>query len=317
MTSRAPAPARLALLRAGLRSTFAGGRAGVPPRACDVTTWSPAELEDELGKAVAARALVLHYQPQFNAVTGQVLGFEALTRWEHPELGLLLPRDFLVGAQGTVLTELTELVLDQAMADLGALRALAPGATLAVNDSAHHLDDLTLVPRLVDRVRATGQDCSAVVLELTEQTTAATPSTSALLTALHEHGVRVSIRSSSVEDTGGFRSLWAAPAVREIKIDPAMTTALLDDPVLEQQVGAMIRAAGALGVRTVAEGVETARAIPRLRSLGVDVLQGYWLAAPAPLGELARSARYWPAVRRDIQAARTTVPLSRTPRRTP
>ncbi len=317
MTRRAPAPDRLASLRAGVRSTIGRGRAGALPQTTAAASWSPAELERQLRSAVTSQALVLHYQPQFNAVTGQVLGFEALARWEHPELGLLLPRDFLVGAQGPVLTELTTLVVDRALADLAALRALAPGATLAVNGSAHHLLDLSLVQRLVDQVRAAGQDCSSVVLELTEPTTVATPSTTALLAALHEHGVRVSIRNGSVEDAGGFRSLWAAPAVREMKIDPATTTALLDDPVLEQQVGAMIRAARALDVRTVAEGVETARAVPKLRSLGVDVLQGYWLAAPVPLVELARSARYWPAVRRDIQAARTTVPLSRTPRRTP
>ncbi len=325
MTHRGPGPAPLASLKASVRSVLGrervvgprSGAAGGPVADPDVlATLSTAELGRQLRAAIADGALVLHYQPQFNAVTGQVLGFEALVRWEHPELGLLLPRDFLPAARGTALTELSTLVVDRAMTDLSALRTLAPGATLAVNDSAHHLHDLSLVPRLVEQVRASGHDCSAVVLELTEQTTAATARTRALLDTLHEHRIRVSIRSADIDDAGASPSLWANPAVREIKIDPTTIAALLDDPGLEQQARAMISAARVLDVRTVAEGVESAVAVPRLRALGVDVLQGYWLGAPVPLGELQRSARYWPAVRRDIQAARTAVPLSRTPRRT-
>lgn len=212
-------------------------------------------------------------------------------RWEHPELGLLLPRHFLPQAERAgLLGPLTDAVLDRALADLAGLRRLAPGAGLALNVSARHMAARGLVTELIDRVRAAGHDPATLVLEITEAATRPTPDVAALFEEVHAAGVRVSIHGFG-RDSSSLRSLWTFPAVRQIKIDPDIIASLLTDPATERQVLGMVSAAHALGVQVVAEGVETGAAVPRLQELGVDTLQGRWLSAAAELSELARHAQ--------------------------
>ncbi len=262
-------------------------------------------LMAELRAAVEAGDLAVHYQPQLDARTGAVTGYEALVRWEHPDLGLLLPRHFLPQAERTgLLGPLTEVVLDRALDDLAALRHLAPGAGLSLNISARHMAARGLVTDLIERVRAAGHDVTSLVLEITEAAMRPTPDVASLFEEVHEAGVRVSIHGFG-RDSSSLRSLWTFPAVRQIKIDPEIIATLLTDPTTERQVRGMVSAAHALDVQVVAEGVETGAAVARLQELGVDTLQGRWLSPAADPAELARQAAHWAVVG---DAVRRTAP---------
>lgn len=258
-------------------------------------------LVAELREAVHAGRLDVHYQPQLDALTGDVTGFEALVRWEHPELGLLLPRHFLPQAERSgLLGPLTDAVLDRALADLPALRTMAPGAGLSLNVSARHMAARGLVTDLIDRVRRAGHDPAMLVLEITEAATRPTPDVASLFEEVHDAGVRVSIHGFG-RDSSSLRSLWTFPAVRQIKIDPEIIATLLTDPTTERQVRGMVSAAHALEVQVVAEGVETASAVALLQELGVDTLQGRWLSPAADPAELARQASHWAAVGAEVR----------------
>lgn len=258
-------------------------------------------LVGELREAVHSGALDVHYQPQLDALNGAVTGFEALVRWEHPELGLLLPRHFLPqAARSGLLGPLTDAVLDRAMTDLPTLRRLAPGAGLALNVSARHMAARGLVTDLIDRVRVAGHDPADLVLEITEAATRPTPDVAALFDEVHAAGVRVSIHGFG-RDSSSLRSLWTFPAVRQIKIDPEIIATVLNDPATERQVRGMVSAAHALDVQVVAEGVETGSAVGLLQELGVDTLQGRWLSPAADPAELARCAAHWTTVGKTVR----------------
>ncbi len=255
----------------------------------------------ELREAVAAGDLAVHYQPQVDARSGAVTGYEALVRWEHPQHGLLLPRHFLPQAERSgLLGPLTEVVLDRALADLALLRTLSPGAGLSLNVSARHMAARGLVTDLIERMRTAGHDPSELVLEITEAATRPTPDVAALFEEVHEAGVRVSIHGFG-RDSSSLRSLWTFPAVRQIKIDPGFIATLLTDPTTERQVRGMVSAAHALDVQVVAEGVETGGAVARLQELGVDTLQGRWLSPAADPAELARHATHWSTVAAQVR----------------
>ncbi len=303
------------LLRAADQAMYAAKRAGG-----DAARTSAADPTDpvlagvpgprliaELREAIGAQQLDVHYQPQLDAVTGLVTGYEALVRWEHPDLGLLLPRHFLPQAERSgLLGALTDAVVTRALADLAGLRALAPGAHLALNVSARHMAARGLVADLIARVEDAGCDPATLVLEITEAATRPTPDVAALFESVHAAGVRVSIHGFG-RDSSSLRSLWTFPSVRQIKIDPDIIARLLGDPATERQVRGMVSAAHGLDIQVVAEGVETAAAVSRLQELGVDTLQGRWLSPAADLAELGRQSRHWTdvgaAVRRTARSA--------------
>jgi diguanylate cyclase (GGDEF)-like protein len=248
---------------------------------------------EDLAAALRREELVVHYQPQVNGWSGAVTGFEALVRWQHPELGMLLPDRFLPQIERSpVIADLTRWVLARALADLPALQRSAPGATVAVNVSARSMMGNRLLADLGILLEETGVPARDLVLEITEPAPRATTEVRALLEGLRSLGCGVSVHGFGSAQTS-LTALWQLPAVREIKIDPELVRTAASDPEAERLCRAMISAARGLDVRVVAEGVEDTETVHRLRGLGCDAFQGYLLGTPVPLDEVPAWATGW------------------------
>ena len=254
-------------------------------------------LLGQLREALEERRLDLHYQPQVDGWTGAVTGFEALLRWDHPELGMLLPPQFLPLAERTgLIAPITLFALDRALTDHARLARQAPNSTVSVNVSARSMMGDGLVRDLERLLARHGVSPSDLVLEITEPAPRPTPEVLALFDGLRRLGCRVSVHGFGSSQSS-LTGLWQYPALREVKIDPSIIQSLGEDPETERLVRAMISGAHGLDMRVVAEGVESRLAAQRLRSLGCDGLQGHWIGPPIPLAGLQRWLEAWPSLR--------------------
>ncbi len=249
------------------------------------------DLEMELRRAISGGELELHYQPVLNAHTGRLYGFEALVRWRHPQAGLLAPSEFMELAEDSGLVlPLGEWVLDQACRTARNWLDEHPDepAVMAVNLSARQFQDPDLCARVAAVLQNSRIEPSALVLEITETVVMGdTERTLATLRALKRLGVRLAI-----DDFGtGYSSLSYLKRfpVDIVKIDRSFVDGLGDSPVDREIVAAVIRLAAAVGMQTVAEGVETPAQLEQLRLLGCSLVQGYLFAAPQPLADLERA----------------------------
>jgi diguanylate cyclase (GGDEF)-like protein len=252
----------------------------------------------DLGSGRAARELVVHYQPQVALDDGRVVGFEALVRWDHPELGLLPPRDFVPLAERSgLMAPITEAVLERSLGDLHRLQAAAPGARLSINVTRRHILGRGLTDDLRAHVRRQGLSPRHVVLEITEPVTRASSETAETFASLSRGGFEVSIRGFGTARSS-LTALWSNPAVREVKLDRSIVGALQEvgrpDPEAVRLLRALTSAARGLGIRVVAEGVEDRASVRGLRDLRCDVVQGFWLCPPAGLDEVVAWCSGWP-----------------------
>jgi len=241
-------------------------------------------LENALRRAQERNQLSLHYQPQFaleDDGRSRVLGAEALLRWLHPELGWVSPAEFIPIAETTgLILPIGEWVLREALSQLRRWDGAGlPELTMAVNLSAVQFrhDDL---PELVERVLAeVGMPAERLELELTEGAAMDNPTVAiAVMNELHARGVRLSI-----DDFGtGYSSLSYLKKFRvsKLKIDQSFVRDLGDDAEDRAIVDAVIRMAGALGLQTLAEGVETEGQLAFLRRQGCQAVQGYLFSRP-------------------------------------
>jgi diguanylate cyclase (GGDEF)-like protein len=244
------------------------------------------QLLAQLRHAIDRGELVLDYQPKINLGSGEVCGVEALVRWQHPERGLLPPDTFVPIAEHTALmAPLTDWVLEAACEQAAAWRAAGMPLAVAVNVSPRSLLNGDL-PALVHRVlSSTGLPAALLELEITETAMVVDPVRAReVLLRLRAMGVSVSL-----DDFGtGFTSLIMLQTlpVTALKIDRAFVTGMLagrDDAAVAES---LIALAGRLGLVVVAEGVESAHVVNRLRTLGCDQAQGFHLARPMPPGEV-------------------------------
>lgn len=252
-----------------------------------------ANLLRELRGALASDQLVIHYQPQVDSQSARVVGFEALVRWQHPVRGLLPPKDFLALAERSGLARrITLLVLDQALRDHRRLRALAPDVSMAVNVSARNLLEHGLLTEIERHLVSSAVAASELTLEIVEPAPHPAPAMRDLFAGLRRLGCQVSIHEFGAGPSS-LAALSHYPAVREIKIDPDLVRASADDEESARLIRAMVNAAHGLDVRVVAEGVEDLESVVRLRALGCDVLQGFWVARPASLPDLEAWLADW------------------------
>lgn len=251
-------------------------------------------LENALRRALERRQLSLHYQPQFALDAGgaaRIVGAEALLRWQHPELGWVSPVEFIPIAEASgLILPIGEWVLREALSQLRRWdEAGLPQLTMAVNLSAVQFrhDDL---PELVGRVLAgTGVPAWRLELELTEGAAMDNPAMAiAVMNELDARGVRLSI-----DDFGtGYSSLSYLKKFRvgKLKIDQSFVRDLTEDAEDRAIVDAVIRMAGALGLQTLAEGVETEGQLAFLRRQGCQAVQGYLFSRPLPADAFAEFA---------------------------
>ncbi len=249
------------------------------------------DIELDLRAAPARGEMVLHYQPIVDLATRQILGVEALVRWNHPTRGVLEPDAFIeVAEESGAIVDLGRWVLAQGCADTPLFLAVLPEGhpfTVAVNLSRRQLSSHTLVDDVSDALHSNGLTPERLVLEVTE--TALMQDADAMISLLHK------LKSLGVElamdDFGtGYSSLaqLRTMPIDVLKIDKAFVDGIASDDEEWALATAIIRLARSLGKRTLAEGVEHPAQLAHLRSLGCEWGQGYLFARPKPLDEVLR-----------------------------
>jgi diguanylate cyclase (GGDEF)-like protein len=246
----------------------------------------------DLREAVATNAFTVVYQPKVQLEHGRVQGVEALVRWSHPQHGPIGPDEFIPLAEHSgLITPLTMLVLRSALQQCEAWREAGHELDVAVNISPRSLLDAAFVDEVARALAAVAVPARALTLEVTETSLMAEPDRA--IEALHQLrrlGVRL-----SVDDLGtGYSSLAYLQRlpVDEVKIDRSF---LQDMPgeASEAIVGAIIDLGHRLHRKVVAEGVETEAAYDRLRDLGCDTAQGYWISRPLAAESLPEFLAGW------------------------
>ncbi|OIQ82787.1 cyclic di-GMP phosphodiesterase Gmr [mine drainage metagenome] len=250
------------------------------------------QLENALRRARRDGQLQLHYQAQGSLQDGRVVGAEALLRWQHPELGMISPAEFIPLAEdsGQIL-EIGEWVLQTAVRQCQDWIDSGLGAiTVSVNLSAVQFRHPHLSERVMEIVDEVGLAPQYLELELTEGATMSDPLAAiAVMDRLHQHGIRMSI-----DDFGtGYSSLSYLKRfkVYKLKIDQSFVRDIAVDPDDKAIVGAIINLAGSLGLKTIAEGVETEEQRRFLRDQGCDEIQGYLYSRPLPAAEFEAFVR--------------------------
>jgi diguanylate cyclase (GGDEF)-like protein len=249
-----------------------------------------ADLAEDLHTAFEcpeALQFEVHYQPQLCLRSGDVVGVEALVRWQHPRLGLLAPGAFLpLAEERGLMPALTAHVARTASADLARWREVGVDLRMSINTSTTYLSDPQLL-EVLDEVVRSGTDPSRLVVEVTETTLMHDPERA--LAMCHEITARGC--ALSIDDFGtGYSSLayLANLPAAELKIDRSFTTRALADERFAAIVAGTVQLAHHLGLRTVAEGVEDEATLELLRRMGCDESQGYLHSRPVPAGELLR-----------------------------
>jgi len=241
------------------------------------------QLESELHEAMEKDQLVLFYQPKVDAVTCEVLAFEALIRWIHPERGMIPPMDFIpVAEESGLIIPMGKWVIEAACRQHQAWRKAGyPAVSISVNLSAHQFADKGLLDAIREILKATDMSAQYLEFEITETVLMRDADTAlAILNAMKEMGLKVSI-----DDFGtGYSSisyLKHFPA-DVLKIDRAFVKDLPDDEQDATITNAIILLAKALNLGIVAEGVETKAQLEWLRDKGCDQIQGYLFSPPVP-----------------------------------
>ncbi len=246
-------------------------------------------MERELREGIDEGQLRLHYQPIVSLETGDIVSFEALVRWEHPERGLVPPFEFLPLAEESGLSApMTAWVLSEACAQMASWRARFPswrGGLMHVNLSAADLGSADLLAMVDGTLARTGCPPAAVCLEVTETALIGDLDLSGeILERLKDLGVAIAL-----DDFGtGYSSLSYLERfpIDILKLDRSFVTALRAHrrPAIVAAVASMARG---LGLPSVAEGVEERAEEKELRTLGYDLAQGFLYARPLPAAEAA------------------------------
>ncbi|HEY0404070.1 MAG TPA: EAL domain-containing protein [Blastococcus sp.] len=237
----------------------------------------------ELAEAIETDQLVLHYQPVLFLSSGEIGGVEALVRWRHPERGLVPPLEFIpVAEQHGLIAPLTRWVLETAARQTAEWARAGLTLVTGVNISASHFTTGKLVDDVAAALAAAGLPPEQLILELTETSVAEDPQQAAAqFAALRISGVEVAI-----DDFGsGYSTLSQLVSLPAgvLKIDRSLVSGL--DARSGQAAAAVAAVVGlgkACGMRTLAEGVETARQLEMAVELGCTFAQGYFIARPMP-----------------------------------
>jgi diguanylate cyclase (GGDEF)-like protein/PAS domain S-box-containing protein len=240
------------------------------------------ELEHGLRRAVERNEFVVYYQPEVSLATGRIVAFEALVRWQHPERGMLLPEQFIPLAEETgLVVPLGEAVLKEAcrQAKEWHKQPLFDSPAMSVNLSARQFREPGFVNTVAHIIDEAKLDPRHLFIEITESTAMSdAPATEATLEGLQDLGVR-----AIIDDFGtGYSSLSYLERfpVDYVKIHHSFVGGLGKQSRAETLGSAIINLAHALGLKVIAEGVETEEQFNRLRELGCDLAQGYYFARP-------------------------------------
>jgi diguanylate cyclase (GGDEF)-like protein len=241
-------------------------------------------IENALTHALEREQFKLVYQPVVELETNRIVGFEALLRWEHPELGAVMPDQFIpIAEDNGMIIPIGRWVLQTACRTAAGWLVDHPGQlTMAVNLSARQLASSELFHHVQDALDAAGLDSSALVLEMTETALVHDPTLAAArLHQLRTLGVRLAI-----DDFGtGYSSLSYLRQfpVDILKIDRSFINTITDRDRVPAIVRGLLELARTLGLETIAEGIETDAQLGQLRDQHCELGQGYLFARPLPL----------------------------------
>lgn len=238
------------------------------------------ELEFDLRSALDGHQFRLVYQPIYNLHDLTVVGVEALLRWDHPTLGIVQPDDFIqILEQTGQIREVGRWVLREACEQMAAWHARGGTLDVSVNVSGRQLDGDSIVADIRDALDTSGLTATSLIIEVTETALMHnTESTARRLEAIRELGVRI-----SVDDFGtGYSSLAYLQQfpVDCLKIDRSFTDGIITSPESRAIISTLVQLGKDLGLRTLAEGVETHGQMDYLRGQQVDEVQGFLFARP-------------------------------------
>ncbi|NJD90507.1 MAG: EAL domain-containing protein [Geobacter sp.] len=244
-------------------------------------------MENSLRLALQKNEFYLHYQPQVNLLEGRVVGIESLLRWQHPKLGSIAPTDFIPIIERIGLIEpLSEWVLREACTQNKRLQQSGhPPLKVAVNLSSSQLHQPHFLQTVTKILKETGLDGRFLEIEITESALAKNiTETATTLAALANIGVHIAI-----DDFGtGYSSLAYLSnfKIDNLKIDKSFVDSITSNTSNASISRAIIALAHSLGLRVIAEGVETREQLSFLHSLSCDDVQGYLLSYPLAFADL-------------------------------
>jgi diguanylate cyclase (GGDEF)-like protein len=238
------------------------------------------ELEFDLRSALAGDQFRVVYQPIYNLDDLTIVGVEALLRWDHPTQGLVQPDEFIpLLEQSGQIREVGRWVLRQACEQMAAWHAQGDTLDISVNVSGRQLDDDTIIQHIREALDASGLDARSLIIEITETALMRNAeATARRLGAIKELGVRI-----AVDDFGtGYSSLAYLRTfpVDCLKIDRSFVDGINSSPESKALIGTLVQLGKDLGLKTLAEGVETPHQLDHLRGEHVDEGQGFLLARP-------------------------------------
>ncbi len=254
-------------------------------------------MERSLRQAIPREEMRLYYQPYVSLVTGEVVGMEALLRWEHPELGLLLPSHFINLAEETgLILPLGEWAIQRACMEAKAMcDELGMNLTLSVNLSPRQFQQKNLLEVMERALKESRFPAKSFEVEITENTLMVNSvATLAKLQKMRELGVRIAI-----DDFGtGFCNFnyLLEYAVDRLKIDQHFVRLAATEANAAAVVRAIIAMSHGLNIKVIAEGVETEEQLRFLVRKRCDEAQGYFLARPVPASEFCQTVRACSAV---------------------
>jgi diguanylate cyclase (GGDEF)-like protein len=251
------------------------------------------QMENSLHRALECGEFAVHYQPQADIASGLLVGAEALIRWHHPERGMVSPLEFIpLAEENGMILPIGTWVLREVCRQAKAWRELGlTDLRFAVNLSPRQFRQENLAGNILDILREFDVPASALELEITEGSVMENPDAAVIL--LHQlslHGLSISI-----DDFGtGYSSLSYLKRfpVGKLKIDRSFVMDIPGDPDDSAIAIAVIQLARSLGLKTVAEGVETAEQRQFLSGQGCDMLQGYWYSKPLDAPSFEAFARH-------------------------
>ena len=240
-------------------------------------------LESQLAQAINNDELVLHYQPKINLHTGSICGFEALIRWRHPTRGILTPYEFIGIAERTgLINPIGEWVMKTACKQLATFKKYTrKDITISVNVSATQFAESNIADRFIRLAEQANISPSLLEIEITESCLMENMDTAiATLEKLQDHGVKIAI-----DDFGtgysGLSYLRTLP-IDMLKVDRCFIGDVDTNPNDTAIVKAIVNIAKALGLKVVAEGIETQTQLNMLTGMSCDEAQGYLFSRPVP-----------------------------------
>jgi diguanylate cyclase (GGDEF)-like protein len=252
------------------------------------------ELENQLHKALERKQLVLHYQPQFDLSEGRLRGVEALVRWQHPELGMISPTEFIpLAEENGLIVPIGAWVLETACRQVHAWREAGfPDLVMSVNLSVRQFFREDIARQVMRTIDDYCLAAHVLELEITESVAMEDVAyTIRTLESLAASGLRLAI-----DDFGtGYSSLSQLKKmpVKILKIDRSFVQDITTDSDDAEIVNAVITMAHRLGLKVIAEGVESQAQLAHLREQQCDFAQGFLFSRPLPAAELERTLREW------------------------